>query len=62
MVVVVVVVFSLEPKLWFAAYSPDACRREKREEEIEVRDLFVQEQKTRGGGGILSTGTDLLGR
>jgi hypothetical protein len=60
-VVVVVVVFSLQPKLWVAAYSPDACRREKREE-VEVRDLFVQEQKTRGGGGILSSGTDLLGR
>lgn len=61
MVVVVVVVFSLEPKLWVAAHSPDACRREKREE-VEVRDLFVQERKTRGGGGILSSGTDLLGR
>jgi hypothetical protein len=60
-VVVVVVVFSLEPKLWVAAHSPDACRREKREE-VEVRDLFVQERKTRGGGGILSSGTDLLGR
>jgi hypothetical protein len=57
-----VVVFSLEAKLWVAAYSPHACRREKREEEVEVRDLFVQEQKTRGGGGILSSGTDLLGR
>jgi hypothetical protein len=55
----VVVVFSLEPKLWVAAYSPDSCRREKREE-VEVRDLFVQAQKARGGGGILSSGTDLL--
>jgi len=58
---VVVVVFRLEPKLWVAAYSPKGCRREKREE-VEVRDLFVQERKTRGGGGILSSGTDLLGR
>lgn len=35
---------------------------DREERKSEVRDLFVQERKTRGGGGILSSGTDLLGR